>query len=399
VPTQKPVLTEERTLLLEQLEDWLETPMLVLSAAWMALFVVELVSGLSPFLEMAGVVIWVIFIVDFALKFTLAPHKLAYLKSNWLTATALFLPALRVFRAVRVLRVARLLQVGRATRGLRLLRLLSSVNRGMRALRAAMRRRRLGYAVSLTAIVALTGAAGMYAFEKEVAGGFESYGAALWWTAMLLTSIGSEYWPKTAEGRLLCLLLGIYGFAVFGYFVSVLASFFVGRDAENEQAEIAGERSIAELRAEIIAFRHEIVGLRGVHTVERELPARAPGGNLLHQQPSTPEMQQCIQNCLDCHRICVETAQHCLTLGGSHAEAKHIQTMLDCAQICQTSADFMLRGSAMHGRTCGVCAEACDACAADCDRFAGDDIMMKACADACRRCAESCKQMATPKAA
>ena len=40
-------------------------------------------------------------------------------------------------------------------------------------------------------------------------GGLKSYSDALWWTCMLLTSIGSEYWPHTAEGRLLCILLAI----------------------------------------------------------------------------------------------------------------------------------------------------------------------------------------------
>ena len=43
----------------------------------------------------------------------------------------------------------------------------------------------------------------------------------------------------------------------------------------------------------------------------------------MHEQALTPEIQQCIENCQECHRICVETAQHCLTLGGPHAEAKH----------------------------------------------------------------------------
>lgn len=33
---------------------------------------------------------------------------------------------------------------------------------------------------------------------------------------MLLTTMGSEYWPQTAEGRILCLLLSVYAFAVFG---------------------------------------------------------------------------------------------------------------------------------------------------------------------------------------
>ncbi|HWW76412.1 MAG TPA: four-helix bundle copper-binding protein [Pyrinomonadaceae bacterium] len=105
-------------------------------------------------------------------------------------------------------------------------------------------------------------------------------------------------------------------------------------------------------------------------------------------------MQQCIQNCTECHRACLEMVAHCLGVGGQHAEPAHIRLLLDCAEICQTSADFMIRGSEFHGRTCGVCAEVCTRCAEECERLAGDDEMMKRCAEICRRCADSCRQMA-----
>lgn len=106
------------------------------------------------------------------------------------------------------------------------------------------------------------------------------------------------------------------------------------------------------------------------------------------------EMRQCIRNCSDCRNICTETVIHCLEMGGKHAEAHHIHLLLDCAQICATSADFMLRGSELHGRVCGVCADVCDACAADCERLAGNDDLMARCAETCRRCAASCRRMA-----
>lgn len=106
-----------------------------------------------------------------------------------------------------------------------------------------------------------------------------------------------------------------------------------------------------------------------------------------------PAMQQCIDNCLNCHRICLETlSQHCFRMGGEHVEQQHARLMLDCAQICQTSADFMIRGSDLHPLTCGVCAEICRRCADDCARFSGEE--MRRCADACSRCAQSCRTMA-----
>ncbi|MCY7376755.1 MAG: hypothetical protein LH472_12415, partial [Pyrinomonadaceae bacterium] len=91
-----------------------------------------------------------------------------------------------------------------------------------------------------------------------VEGGIKTYGEALWWTAMLLTSIGSDYFPKTAEGRVLCFILALYGFAVFGYVTATLATFFVGRDAEDKESEIVGAEDINALRGEIALLRDEI---------------------------------------------------------------------------------------------------------------------------------------------
>lgn len=111
----------------------------------------------------------------------------------------------------------------------------------------------------------------------------------------------------------------------------------------------------------------------------------------------TSEVQECIDRCQSCHAICLETANHCLEMGGKHAQPDHMRMLLACAEICDTSARFMLLGSKHHGRTCEVCAEICDACARDCDRFSEDELMRQ-CADICRRCAESCRQMANATA-
>lgn len=106
------------------------------------------------------------------------------------------------------------------------------------------------------------------------------------------------------------------------------------------------------------------------------------------------EMRRCISDCLNCHSICVQTVEHCLSMGGKHADPQHIKLLLDCAEICQTSANFMLRNSRYHPRTCGVCAEVCEACAQSCEQLDPNDQIMSACAQMCRQCAESCGRMA-----
>jgi hypothetical protein len=122
------------------------------------------------------------------------------------------------------------------------------------------------------------------------------------------------------------------------------------------------------------------------------------GANMSH---ITPKMQDCIEDCQKCHNVCIETAIHSLQKGGKYAEPFHLRLLADCAEICQTSANFMLRGSELHFKTCAVCSDVCVSCAVSCEHFK-DEEMMNRCAEECRRCAESCRLMATrnpPRAA
>jgi hypothetical protein len=109
-------------------------------------------------------------------------------------------------------------------------------------------------------------------------------------------------------------------------------------------------------------------------------------------------MKECIDNCVECHRVCLETLAHCLRKGGRHAEAPHVTLLQNCADICQTSARFMIAGSPLHPSTCATCAQVCAACADDCEGMA-DDEAMRRCAEVCRRCADSCRRMSGGRAA
>jgi voltage-gated potassium channel len=239
-------LVHERTKLIIRIDKWLEGPMTVLGFVWVILIVLDLTRGLSPYLEHVSYAIWALFVVHFAIDLVIAPHKLGYLRRNWLTVVALLLPA------VRVLAIFRFARVLRAVRGVRLVRVVAGANRGMRALGRIMGRRGFGYVAGLSLIVVAAGAAGMQAFEHTVPNtAVGNYGSTLWWTAMMLTTMGSDYFPHTAQGRMLCLLLAIYGFAVFGYITATVASYFVARDADTPEGDVAGSKEIAALQRQI----------------------------------------------------------------------------------------------------------------------------------------------------
>lgn len=242
---------EERWQVLSHLEEGLERPMVVLSFIWLCLVLIELIWTTSGVFELLGTIIWVIFILEFILRFLLAPRKLRFLQRNPITVVALVAPAFRFLRALRFFRLAR---------GLRLVRIVGTANRGLNALRKSFDRRGLGYVLLTTALVVVLGAAGMLAFEpaREIGGGFTGYADALWWTAMLVTTMGSGFWPESAEGRMLALLLSLYGFAIFGYITASFATFFIGQEAHDPDGDVAGALEVGALRHEIALLRDEL---------------------------------------------------------------------------------------------------------------------------------------------
>ncbi len=128
------------------------------------------------------------------------------------------------------------------------------------ALQKSFDRRGLGYVLATTTVVILLGAGGMLAFEPadEVCGGFSGYGSAVWWTAMLVSTMGSDFWPSTPEGRVLTLLLSVYGLAVFGYITASFATFFIGQEAAAPDGDVGGAKAIEALREDIAALREEL---------------------------------------------------------------------------------------------------------------------------------------------
>jgi len=230
----------------------MEKPIAILGFAWLALVVISFVRGPSTAITFFTWAIWTVFIIDFGIRLLVAPRKFRFLKRNALTAISLLVPAFGVFRVTRVLAVFPSWQV--AT-----LRLVSSVNRSLKVLSTTMERRGLLYMILLVSIVTFAGAAGMLSFEQHVQGSpMQTYGYALWWTSMVMTTMGSDYFPHTAAGRLLCLGLSVFAFSIFGYVTGAISSYFINKDADDEDAPLAGAQELQQLLAEVKALRAEV---------------------------------------------------------------------------------------------------------------------------------------------
>lgn len=113
---------------------------------------------------------------------------------------------------------------------------------------------------------------------------------------------------------------------------------------------------------------------------------------------STPAMQECVNRCLECHTVLLQTVAHCLAKGGVHADLEHVRTLSATAELCQVAANMMLMASPFHFKTCEVAGEAALFCAEQNETLLAQtgesDATLEACTTACRKCAESCQKMA-----
>lgn len=194
--------------------------------------------------------IWVVFLVDFLLRFVIAPEKVDFLRKNWLGAFSLALPFLRPLRIFRLARVVR---------GTSLVRLLGGINRGMRVLRRITRGRQFAFVGGLTLFVVLAGAVGVRYFDRGYPDSpVRTFGDALWWSSTLVTTVNSELYVVSTEARVIALLQRLYALSIFGYITASIASYLIGADAS---AQGDSERE-AVLREEVRALRRELASVR-----------------------------------------------------------------------------------------------------------------------------------------
>lgn len=255
----------ERFELLHHVSAILEPLMIGLGIVFLVLLIMEYASMSLEVLgenRLGSVMqaIWIIFLADFLLRLVIAPGKIAYLKANWLGALSLALPFLRPLRAFRAFRA---LRAARAVRGASLVRLIGGVNRGMRALRKITRGRLMLYVAALTVAVVFAGAVGVLFFDRgHPDSPVQTFDDALWWSATLVTTMNSELYVASTEGRVIAFLQRLYALSIFGYITASIASYLIGIDTSNAQERAEGRET--EVHTEISRLREEVGSLRAL---------------------------------------------------------------------------------------------------------------------------------------
>lgn len=171
----------------------------------------------NPSLEIVDTIIWIIFVIDVSIRFIKSENKLEYIKKNPFDIIAI-IPLDNIFRLARFARL------------IRIIRLLAIVNRT--SLFKVLKTNSLDKIIFITTMLIFLAAIPI----KKVEPNIDTYGDALWWAIVTATTVGyGDISPETGLGRLIALILMIFGIGLLGMITGSIATFFIGKEKEEIQ--------------------------------------------------------------------------------------------------------------------------------------------------------------------
>jgi voltage-gated potassium channel len=224
---------------------YLELFVLVLSLYSLGALSAELLLPLDAetreLLQWIDDVVCAVFLFDFVVHWLLAPSKKKFWRMGWLDLLS-SIPQISWLRWGRAFRVFRIL---------RALRSVSAVYEHFSADRA----KGTFVMVGLMSIIAVLFATiAVFELERSSPGAnIHSPGDALWWSFATITTIGyGDHFPVTVGGRIVAVVLVVFGLSFFGTFTAYVASFFL------EKAQLKEESDLHRLIKEVRHLREKI---------------------------------------------------------------------------------------------------------------------------------------------
>lgn len=232
-------IPEDRTF---SLKARLHLPMALLGVVWVVAICLEFTLGPQhpakrPLLYLDWA-IWGLFLAEYLLFLVFSKDRPRYIRENLLDFIIILLP------------VARILRLGRA---LVLLRGMAILGETLREAWIVLRRRKFHYLLVLNAAAIAAGSVLVYLFEAPANPFFASYGNALWWTFLTMTTVGyGDMYPRTVPGKAIAVILILLGISLFSYFAASLASWFVEKDLTLEERQLDRlEKKVDELMKKV----------------------------------------------------------------------------------------------------------------------------------------------------
>ena len=259
-------------------EERSSTPMFVASVLYLLAFAAPIMSTriqepYDGYLNIIQMILWGLFAADYCIRLYLAPRRLYFITHNLMNLAIVLLPAWRIVSFLAMIHL--------------------TTNRQYKRL-SELGMKLFGY----TAIFIIMFALAIYSVESSAPGAMiRDLPTAYWWTFTTLATVGyGDVYPVTGIGRVIAVVVMLYGVGMVAVATGALASWIIEKIGGREEQEYpATKADVDDLRQEISELRallareyarreahdytlREVVDEDGVHPIPSEAARRAGFG-------------------------------------------------------------------------------------------------------------------------
>jgi voltage-gated potassium channel len=229
--------------LVDDIERVTKYPMALLGLAWLVVAIIVVTTDVNATASTALVAtlftLWVILLVEYAVRLVITPDRREYLKRRWDEPMTVVAPPFQSWRFVGIEKMCLL------------------IHEGALRVEAILKHHSLFRVLIAAAGTLMLGAWLVLLFEEKAKGSnIHTYPDALWWAIVTVTTVGyGDRYPTTSGGRAVAVVLMLIGIGLIGVLTATVASLFIKEHTDANRQEYRRGHADLGQRLSVISDR------------------------------------------------------------------------------------------------------------------------------------------------
>jgi voltage-gated potassium channel len=229
--------------LVDDIERVTKYPMALLGLAWLVVAIIVVTTDVNATASTALVAtlftLWVILLVEYAVRLVITPDRREYLKRRWAEPMTVVAPPFQSWRFVGIEKMCLL------------------IHEGALRVEAILKHHSLFRVLIAAAGTLMLGAWLVLLFEEKAKGSnIHTYPDALWWAIVTVTTVGyGDRYPTTSGGRAVAVVLMLIGIGLIGVLTATVASLFIKEHTDANRQEYRRGHADLGQRLSVISDR------------------------------------------------------------------------------------------------------------------------------------------------